>query len=85
MPKKEFRVMAVKIQSCKRRTEEKIQEMLNKKLEDEQIELNITITEVKNTLEGISRRINVAKEWISKQEDRMGKITAKEERIGKKF
>ena len=62
MPKKEFRVMAVKIQSCKRRTEEKIQEMLNKKLEDEQIELNITITEVKNTLEGFNSTLDKVEE-----------------------
>ena len=83
MPKKEFRVMAVKIQSCKRRTEEKIQEMLNKKLEDEQIELNITITEVKNTLEGISRRKNEAGEQKTELADRSVEITAVEQKEGK--
>ena len=38
--------------------------MLNKKLEDEQIELNITITEVKNTLEGFNSTLDKVEEWI---------------------
>ena len=32
--------------------------------------MNNTITEMKNTLEGINSRITEAEEWISKLEDR---------------
>ena len=59
LPEKEFRVMIVKmIQNLRNRMEawtEKIQEMLNKDLEElknKQIEMNNTITEMKNTREG---------------------------------
>ena len=34
-----------------------------------------TITEIKNTLEGLNNRITEAKEWISDLEDRMVEIT----------
>ena len=37
----------------------------------EQTEMNNTILEVKNTLEGINSRITEAEEWISDLEDRM--------------
>ena len=40
--------------------------------------MNNTITEMKNTLEGIDRRINEEEEWISELEDRMVEITAVE-------
>ena len=63
LPEKEFRIMIVKmIQNLRNRMEaqiEKIQEMFNKDLEElknkkQKIEMNNTITEMKNTLEGIS-------------------------------
>ena len=63
LPEKEFRVMIAKmIQNLRNRMEaqmEKIQEMFNKDLEElknkkQKIEMNNTITEMKNTLEGIS-------------------------------
>ena len=38
--------------------------------------MNNTITEMKNKLEGINRRINEAEEQISELEDRLVKITA---------
>ena len=41
--------------------------------------MNNTITEVKNTLEGINSRINEAEEQISKLEDRVVEITAAEQ------
>ena len=57
LPEKEFRVMIVKmIQNLGNRTEaqhEKIQEMINKDLEElkkKQTEMNNTVTEMKNTL-----------------------------------
>ena len=69
---KEFRVMIVKmIQDLRKRMEaqtEKIQEMFNKELEDlknKQMEMNNTVTEVKNTLEKINSRINEAEEQVS--------------------
>ena len=36
--------------------------------------MNNTITDIKNTLEGISSRITEVEEWISKLEDRMVEI-----------
>ena len=33
--------------------------------------MNKTVTEIKNTLEGINTRITQAKEWISDLKDRM--------------
>ena len=44
--------------------------------------MNNTITEIKNTLEGIGSRIFHAEEWISEVEDRMVEIAAKEENKG---
>ena len=86
LPKKEFRVMIVKlIQDLGKRMEaqvEKIKEMFNKDLEElknKQTEMNNIIIEIKNTLEGIYRRISEAEEWISELEDRMVEITAAEQ------
>ena len=62
LPEKEFRIMRVKmIQDLGKRMEAKIeemQEMFNKDLEElknKQTEMNNTITEMKNALEGNSR------------------------------
>jgi len=41
--------------------------------------MNNTITEMKNTLEGISSRITEMEEWINDLEDRMVEISAKEQ------
>ena len=38
-----------------------------------------TVTEIKNTLEGINSRITEAEEWISELEDRMLEITVEEQ------
>ena len=38
--------------------------------------MNITITEIKNTLEGINSRITEAEEQISELEDKMVEVTA---------
>ena len=40
--------------------------------------MNNTITEMKNTLEGINSRINEPEEWISELEDRVVETTARE-------
>ena len=41
--------------------------------------MNSTITEMKNTLEGINSRVTKAEEQISELEDRMVEITAVEQ------
>ena len=41
--------------------------------------LNNTITEIKNTLEGINSRISEAEEWISELEDKTVEITSEEQ------
>ena len=50
-----------------------LEELKNKHTE------NNIITEIKNTLEGINRRISEAEEWISELEDKMVEITAEEQ------
>ena len=48
----------------------KMQDSINKDLEEfKNTETNITITEIKNTVEGINNRISEAKELISELED----------------
>ena len=39
-----------------------------------------TITEIKNTLEGITNRLDDTAEWISKLEDRIVEITEAEQK-----
>ena len=82
LPEKEFRIMIVKmIQDLRKRMEakiEKMQEMFNKDLEELKKEMYNTITEMKNTLEGINSRITEA-ERISDLEDRMVESTAPEQ------
>ena len=81
LPEKEFRVMIVKmIQNLGNRME-KIQETLNKDLEElksKQTMMNNTINEIKNSLEGINTRIPEADEWISDLEDKIVEITTAE-------
>ena len=86
------------IQDLRKRMEAKIkmQEMFNKDLEElknkhleelknKQIEMNNTITEMKNTLEGINSRITKAEEQISDLEDRMVEFTATEQNKEKRM
>ena len=47
--------------------------------------MNNTITEMKNTLEGLNSRITEAEEQISDLEDRMVEITATEQKKGKRM
>ena len=92
LPKKESRVMIVKmIQDLGKRMEaqiEKMQDMFNKDLEElkkKQTEMNNTITEMKNTLEGNNSRVTEAEERISELEDRMVEITAMEQNKEKRL
>ena len=48
-------------------------------LKNKHAETNNTITEIKNTLEGINSRIPEAEEWISDLEDKMVEITSEEQ------
>ena len=47
--------------------------------------MNNTITEMKNTLEGINSRITEAEEWISDLENRMVEFTAAEQNKEKRM
>ena len=61
---------------------EKMQELINKGLEElknKHTKTNNTITEIKNTLEGINSRISEAQKWISELEDKMVEITSEEQ------
>ena len=99
-PEKEFRIMIVKmIQDLGKRMEakiEKLQEMFNRDLEElknkhleglknKQTEMGNTITEMKNTLEGLNSRITVAEEQISDLEDRLVEFTAAEQNKEKRM
>ena len=88
LPEKEFRVMIVKmIQNLGNRME-KIYKTFNKDLEElksKQTVMNNTITEIKNTLEGIISRITEAEEQISELEDKMVEITTSEQNKEKRM
>ena len=61
LPEKEFRIMIVKMIKNLGNKMEKMQESINKDLEElktKHTETNNTITEIKNTLEGINCRIS---------------------------
>ena len=78
LPKKEFRITIVQMIKNLENRMEKMQESINKDLEElknKHTETNNTITEIKNTLEGINSRISEA-EWIIEMEDKMVEITA---------
>ena len=79
LPEKELRIMIVKM--IKNLKMEKMQESINKDLEESKnkhTETNNTVTEIKNTLEGISSRIS-EEERISELEDKMVEITPEEQ------
>ena len=66
LPEKEFRIMIVKMIKNLESRKEKMQESINKdleKLKNKHTETNNTITEIKNTLEGINSRISEAEEF----------------------
>ena len=65
LPEKEFRIMLVKMIKNLENKMEKMQESINKDLEElksKHAETNNTITDIKNTLEGINSRISEAEE-----------------------
>ena len=65
LPEKEFRIMVVKMINNLENKMEKMQESINKDLEElknKHIQTNNTISEIKNTLEGINSRVSEAEE-----------------------
>ena len=76
LPEKEFRIMIIKMIKNLENKMEKIQESINKDLEElknKHTNTNNRITEIKNTVEGINSRISEA-EQISELEDKMVEI-----------
>ena len=85
---KEFRILIVKMIKNLEKKTEKMQESINKDLDElknEHTEKNNTITEIKNTLEEINSRIFEAEEWISELEDKMVEITSEEQNKEKEW
>ena len=65
LPEKEIRIMIVKMTKNLENKMEKMQESINKDLEElknKHTETNNTIIEIKNTLDGINSRISEAEE-----------------------
>ena len=65
LPGKEFRIIIVKMIKNLENKMEKMQDSINKDLEElknKHAETNTTITEIKNTLEGINSRISETEE-----------------------
>ena len=80
LPEKEFRIMIVKMIKDLESKREKMQESINKDLEElKNKHANNTITKIKNALEGIDSRLFEAEEQISKLEDKMVEITSAEQ------
>ena len=81
LPKKEFRIMIVKMIKNLENKMEKMQESINKDIEElknRHAETNNTITEIKNILEGINIRMSETEEWISELEDKKVDVTSEE-------
>ena len=82
LPEKEFRIMTIKMIKNLENKMEKVQESINKdikELKNKHAETSTTITEIKNTLEGINCKISEAEEQISELEDKMVEITSEEQ------
>ena len=76
LPENECRIMIVKMIKNLEYRIEKMQESINKDIEElKNKHTNNTITEIKNTLERINSRISEAEERISELEDKMVEIT----------
>ena len=81
IPEKEFRIIIVKMIKNLENKMEKMQESINKDLEElknKHTETNNTLTEIKNTLEGINSTISEAEEQINELEDKTVEITSEE-------
>ena len=82
LPEKEFRIIIVKMIKNLENRMEKIQESINKDLEElknKHAGIKQHNYWIKNTLEVINSRISEAEEWISELEDKMVEITSEEQ------
>ena len=82
LPEKDLRIMIVKMIKNLENRMDKIQESINKDLEElknKHTETNNTITEIKTNLEGINSRISEAEERIGELKDKMVEITSEEQ------
>ena len=82
LPEKEFRIMIIKMIKNLENKMEKMQESINKDLQElknKHTETNNIIAEFKNILEGINSRISEAEERISELEVKMVEITSEEQ------
>ena len=80
LPENECRIMIVKMIKNLEYRIEKMQESINKDIEElKNKHTNNTITEIKNTLERINSRISEAEERISELEDKMVETTSEEQ------
>ena len=82
LPEKEFRLMIVKMIKNLENRMEKMQESINKDLEElkkKHTQTNNAITEIKNTLKGINSRISKVEEQISELKDKMVEKTAEKQ------
>ena len=81
LPEREFRIMIVKMIKNLENKMGKMQESIKKyleKLKNKHTEQNITITKIKNTLEGIDSRLSEAQR-MSELEDKMVEIISEEQ------
>ena len=79
LSEKEFRIMIVKMIKNLENRMDKMQESINKDLEElknKHTETSNTSTEIQNTLEELNSRKSEAQEWISELEDKMVEITS---------
>ena len=76
LPVKEFRIMIIKMIRNLEKKQRKWKNQLTKTKKNYRISMqtNYTITEIKNTPEGINSRISEAEEQISELEDKMVEI-----------
>ena len=81
LSEKEFRIMIVKMINSLENKMEKMQESINKDLEElknKHTVMNSTITEIKNILKAITSRISEEEERISGLEDKIMEINSEE-------
>ena len=84
LPEEACRVMIAKMIKNLENKMEKMQGSIDKDLEELKNKHTVTnnsIIEIKNTLEGINRRISEAEEWISELEDKRVEITSEEQNM----
>ena len=78
MTEREFKVMVIKILTELEKRVRTISETLNEEIK-KQSEMKSTISEIKNTLDGINGRLEEAKELIRDLEDRVMRINEAEQ------